>query len=679
MMPISSVALQNNLVGKYYNARHDKNKKIFAANRRDRILLANPAGDNNAAGRRIFGFINGRNEMNDGPPRLKQSKIANLLTLLSLLHQTRVIDNLPPAAAHVGMDSTALTLEGSPLATAAPLAGLYLPAQSNVSQHNRRGLSLGNLRTKRSADTALHERMDDILILKTAENSYPTAVNALNRLYHSIAMIRNETIANESYGLLIVAKRMCKQAENLLEAARLVKHVLDKQESHIKENNFSPPHILMMKNISEDLRNDAVKKAWNAYQSFRICYTIACSEEKFQILSRRISKTYASQQEVAVAVVEEELSKNSHVLGLSDEKLNHILDDIKNAIKAYAKLDKAPYYQSLINQGYPGIAVLSIANKHFPLTSSLTGIDNQTSTPSLMDKANQEFIARYVMPCEEKAKLEAQKNQTLPHTLSAAGGGAAGAVGVGGGAYYLFNRKKHTGSPTDVATEMQQVNGGAAISPEEDLGADIAEGRVMEPPAETVAQIEADEVMASAEQADSRAGAAGEMASAARGDIQADAGWIREPAGGTVIEVDAEVALAPAAETTLAEDIEIVAEAMEELAVENLEIGAEEIGTAVAGSAGAVAAVAAYEAVKEVGTAFVETLAESAAESLSEAMQEAVSAVFKSAAGAMLDESTVDAVGVTAGEAMIESAVDKINAKIESRLANKLKQPLRMR
>ncbi|WP_148297100.1 hypothetical protein [Candidatus Sodalis pierantonius] len=91
--------------------------------------------------------------------------------------------------------------------------------------------------------------------------------------------------------------------------------------------------------------------------------------------------------------------------------------------------------------------VLSIANKHFPLTSSLTGIDSQTPTPSLMDKANQEFIARYVMPCEEKAKLEAQKNQTLPHTLSAAGGSAAGA-------YYLLNRKKHTGSPTDVATEM---------------------------------------------------------------------------------------------------------------------------------------------------------------------------------------------------------------------------------
>ncbi|WP_438809020.1 hypothetical protein [Sodalis sp. (in: enterobacteria)] len=344
-------------------------------------------------------------------------------------------------------------------------------------------------------------------------------------------------------------------------------------------------------------------------------------------------------------MVEEELRKNSHVLGLSDEKLNHILDDIKDAIKAYAKLDKAPYYQSLINQGYPGIVVLSIANKHFPLTSSLTGIDSQTSTPSLMDKANQEFIARYVMPCEEKAKLEAQKNQTLPHTLSAAGGGAAG----------------------------------AAISLEEDLGTDIAEGRVMEPPAETVAQIEADEVMASAEQADSRAGAAGEMASAARGDIQADAGWIRKPAGDTVIEVDAEVALAPAAETTLAEDVEIVAEAMEELSVENLEIGAEEIGTAVAGPVGAVAAVAAYEAAKEMGTAIVETLAESAAESLSEAMQEAVSAVFKSAAGAMLDESTVDAVGVTAGEAMIESAVDKINAKIESRLANKLKQPLRMR
>ncbi|CAJ0992599.1 hypothetical protein SODG_005307 [Sodalis praecaptivus] len=76
MIPISSVALQNNLVGKYYNARHDKNKKMFAANRRDRTLLANPAGDNNAAGRRIFGFINGRNEMNDDTPRCCRHKIS---------------------------------------------------------------------------------------------------------------------------------------------------------------------------------------------------------------------------------------------------------------------------------------------------------------------------------------------------------------------------------------------------------------------------------------------------------------------------------------------------------------------------------------------------------------------------------------------------------------------------
>ncbi|MFT4463826.1 MAG: hypothetical protein ACMX3H_02275 [Sodalis sp. (in: enterobacteria)] len=149
-------------------------------------------------------------------------------------------------------------------------------------------------------------------------------------------------------------------------------------------------------------------------------------------------------------MVEEELSKNSHVLRLNEKKLNLILDEIKDAIKAYVKLDKAPHYKTLVNQGYPGIMALSIANKHYTLTSSPAGMDSKNNTPSLMDKANQEFIANYVTPCEEKVKIEAEKNQTLPSTLKEAGGSAAGTVGVVGSAYYLLNRKKHTDMPTEM-------------------------------------------------------------------------------------------------------------------------------------------------------------------------------------------------------------------------------------
>lgn len=291
-MPISSVALQKNVVGKYYNVRHDKNKKTFAEKRRDRILLPSPAGDNNAAGQRIFGLINARNDMNAGPPRLKQSKIANLITFLSFLHSTHVIGNLNHTAANVAMGSTALTHNGSQGATAAPSPGLYLPVQSNVSQCDRRGLSLGNLRTKRSADTGLHKRVYDTLILKVAEKSYSKAVNALNTLYYSIAAIKNEKIANVSYGLLIVAKRTCKQAEDFLESARSAKHDLNKHEIHIKKDGLSSRYVQKLKSFAEELRNDAINEASNAYQSFRICYTIAHSEKKFQTLLRKISKPY---------------------------------------------------------------------------------------------------------------------------------------------------------------------------------------------------------------------------------------------------------------------------------------------------------------------------------------------------------------------------------------------------
>lgn len=108
------------------------------------------------------------------------------------------------------------------------------------------------------------------------------------------------------------------------------------------------------------------------------------------------------------------------------------------------------------------------------------------------------------------------------------------------------------------------------------------------------------------------------MATAVCGDIQVDVNWIRDPAGVTVKKADAEVALKPAAVTMLAENVVMIEKALAELSVKNLKIGAEEVGTAVEDAIVAIAAVAGYETVKEMGTAFVESLAKSAAESLSE-------------------------------------------------------------
>ncbi|WP_187202865.1 hypothetical protein [Sodalis-like endosymbiont of Proechinophthirus fluctus] len=68
------------------------------------------------------------------------------------------------------------------------------------------------------------------------------------------------------------------------------------------------------------------------------------------------------------------MSKNSHILRLNENKLNLMFDEIKDAIKSYVNMDKAAHYKTLVNYGYPGIVVLSIANKHHTLTSSPAGM-----------------------------------------------------------------------------------------------------------------------------------------------------------------------------------------------------------------------------------------------------------------------------------------------------------------
>lgn len=97
-------------------------------------------------------------------------------------------------------------------------------------------------------------------------------------------------MANEAYGLLSAAKRVCYQGEHLFEAARLAKNDLDSHENYIKENKFSARHLRKLKNVADDLRNDVIKEAWNAYQSFRICYTMAKSEKKIEAIIKKLVK-----------------------------------------------------------------------------------------------------------------------------------------------------------------------------------------------------------------------------------------------------------------------------------------------------------------------------------------------------------------------------------------------------
>ncbi|MBT9431287.1 hypothetical protein JZM24_02365 [Candidatus Sodalis endolongispinus] len=280
-----------------------------------------------------------------------------------------------------------------------------------------------------------------MLIIKTAENSYPSSVEALNELYQFIAVIKNEKMANDAYGLLSAAKNICHQGENLLEAARLAKIDLASHENYIKENKFSARHLRKLKNVAEDLRNDVIKEAWNAYQSFRVCYTIAKSEKKIEAIIKKISKTYDQQQGVAVGVVEDELSKNSHVLGLTEKKLNKILGDMQDAISAYTQQDKAAYYQEIIAQNHPGIVVLALALKNEPRPSSSGAADGKPHHLSLIDNAAQAFIAKVVMPYEEQAKRALEQSGAEPLKKLASSASVSGTVAVGAGAVYVMSKK----------------------------------------------------------------------------------------------------------------------------------------------------------------------------------------------------------------------------------------------
>ena len=84
-MPMSSIAWQNNVVGKYYNHLHDNNRKATTANRKERSLHIHPARDAGRAGHRILALINATNVMETRRPVPRQSNIINLLTLLSLI------------------------------------------------------------------------------------------------------------------------------------------------------------------------------------------------------------------------------------------------------------------------------------------------------------------------------------------------------------------------------------------------------------------------------------------------------------------------------------------------------------------------------------------------------------------------------------------------------------------
>ncbi|WP_074012262.1 hypothetical protein [Candidatus Sodalis sp. SoCistrobi] len=145
---------------------------------------------------------------------------------------------------------------------------------------------------------------------------------------------------------------------------------------------------------------------------------------------------------MAVAVVEEELSKNSHVLGLTEQKLSKILDDIQDAIKKYTEQDKAAYYQEIIAQGHPGIVVLALAHKNDPLSSSLGETEGKHGQHSLIDNADRDFIRKVVVPYEEKAKSTLEKRGADPLIQLATSGSAAGTVALGASAVYLMNKKK---------------------------------------------------------------------------------------------------------------------------------------------------------------------------------------------------------------------------------------------
>ena len=118
-------------------------------------------------------------------------------------------------------------------------------------------------------------------------------------------------------------------------------------------------------------------------------------------------------------------------------------------------------------------------------------------------------------------------------------------------------------------------------------------------------------------------------------------------------------------------------DAVEEAVVDDLEVDAVEAGSLAGGPLGAIIAVAAVEAVKEVGEVLAESVAESAGEAVSEALQDAVGAAVKSAAGTSTDEAMINASGITAGEAVVDWVLEKINDRMKGGLSNKVKKRVR--
>lgn len=138
-MPMSSVALQNSVAGKYYNQRLDKTINAAVVNRQQRPLALRPARNDAAAGQRIWRLINAANVMDARPPALRQSNIVNVMTLLSLLRPSLTLGGLSDAAGSAGHVTTALTARLAPAALTVSPGALYPPLP-------------GNARTKRSAE-----------------------------------------------------------------------------------------------------------------------------------------------------------------------------------------------------------------------------------------------------------------------------------------------------------------------------------------------------------------------------------------------------------------------------------------------------------------------------------------------------------------------------------------------
>lgn len=326
---------------------------------------------------------------------------------------------------------------------------------------------------------------------------------------------------------------------------------------------------------------------------------------------------------MAVAVVEDELSKNSHVLGLTEQKLNKILGDMQDAISAYTQQDKAAYYQEIIAKGHPGIVVLALALKHEPWPSLPAGADGKPRHLSFIDNADKDFIAKVVIPYEEQAKRALEQRGADPLKNLAPSASAAGTVAVGAGAVYVMSKKRQTHNPLEMRAFADEARADFPVAGDDTMV--LAQESVMAPIT----------------------------------DAAATSG--------------AELAAEPAEETVA----DVALETVEEAVVENLEVEAVETGTLLGGPLGGLIALAAIEAAKEVGEAVIESAVKSAGDAVSETLQEAVGAAVKSAAAATTDDATADAAGITAGEAMVDSVVERINERVEGRAVGQAEKTVR--